>query len=1338
MSLSGKIARLRNNQGHLGTAWMIDPKFALTACHCVRMGDGTFWDNLTLLFFGIDTPVQVKVKEAIPELDTALLEVIDTSVDLSNRVIYLSHRACQKNDKVYVIGHPLAELDRNPRGFTLRATVIEPQASRTFGDAVCEETIHMAYASVTPGASGSSNLHGMSGSPIFLEDTANGDIAVGLFPEESMHGSNFYGLPISTLSDHPRLAIVQDAWRSSPDKDYTSYKLSDEIAIKEGLCEEVDFLTPIEEPHFYLGVDVQPGHLAAGLVVERPAARQQALNALEARRNVLIVGPSGSGKSALMWEVARAASYVETWFRIRRLTVEKLPYLMALIKACRASAKAPVGFVLDDIGSGLTEGWDALARTAASHPGILLLGSAREEDFFLLFEQERAHVVREVGDDELAERLWKELRSRSQTQAPGWREPWRESRGLLLEYTYLLTQGNRLTDVLRTQVADRARDSSRAVELAVLRVVAAAGATGAMVNVDRMPAVLNIPEEEIARALRRLIAEHLILETSDCRIGALHQLRAVELFRLCHEYPPPTPNQTIERTLLCLTAEDLETFIVRICEINAAFQEPMVEVIAARLNQKPDPVLAASALRGLGKAHMSASVNAWLKQPEVQALPKTQITTAAMFGLPGVGFPDILQFAHDVESVHSAIRTSGRNDPSLQLNECMVSESPVKFFDQIASASELGVGLPTFRTWGHVAAASRSFCSVIENSAKNDPRKKLTQNLMPEIPFTLFRQSTSLGELNELISSLIGTEISNTLRDQIRTLQPDLTTSRVEDVAELLGTVGLIDQGIVQFWVETTGQQYLLDRIYNEVPWVSRPEFRNEEEGLAICADIRCVAASRQSDPHADVVHLCELLLAVAPRADLAISNAVAPDGNVVIYGDYELATKRIPRKNLPPTALPEWNRRWLKAVADRVAAPSYTDYLNRATALLRDLLAALESVLDEWFRKGKVSETKCERLNHINDQAATLTPPRLSSQAVSVKRSTDPNGSVTKLQSVLFDCSGNVITRFNKLPEDANSYILWTRDILNRIDAATEIEPWDLLPKGQPTELQRLRQIVEGLHLMAGESSCRNLNPIQIWHKPKAQRKTAFRLASIEAHNAIRHQLAKTKAEIQKTLDTIQLSTKLYIRLNGNESIPWPPAEVLITISTVDIFDWTSVVSEENAEILRAAVGVGRKMILVPLVNGIAVSRLAIGGMNNLFPVEDEALAWLNKEGIAILDDIRVRLFITVTDQLTEISGIKKFDYGGKDRPLLEQEALTSAYANLNNSLCHLRALLASDPEILTQIEEFVEEASSGEIFFAAEIMSSLHGEIKPAFVEMFTIQNELLRLDIAEALGK
>ena len=64
-----------------------------------------------------------------------------------------------------------------------------------------------------------------------------------------------------------------------------------ERALRDGVCEPVDFLTPLDDPNFYLGVDVEPGHIAAGLVAERPRSRSALVEGIEQRRAALIVGP---------------------------------------------------------------------------------------------------------------------------------------------------------------------------------------------------------------------------------------------------------------------------------------------------------------------------------------------------------------------------------------------------------------------------------------------------------------------------------------------------------------------------------------------------------------------------------------------------------------------------------------------------------------------------------------------------------------------------------------------------------------------------------------------------------------------------------------------------------------------------------------------------------------------------------------------------------------------------------------------------------------------------------------------------------------------------------------
>ena len=665
----------------------------------------------------------------------------------------------------------------------------------------------------------------------------------------------------------------------------------DVFAKLKNICEEVDFLTPLDDSHFYLGMDVQPGHLAAGLVIERPAARERILKFLETRRNIIIAGPSGSGKSALMWEVAKSAKHIERWFRIYRLSAEQALELVQLAKQIDSSHLTKIGFVLDDIGRGLAEGWDALSQAAASVPNLFLLSSAREEDLFLLQQRQKAYEIREMGDAELAERLWKELRKRSQSQAVGWREPWQESKGLLLEYVHLLTQGSRLADVLRSQVADRARDINREIELAILRITSAAGIAGAVIDVQRLPIVLNCSEAQVSLALRRLIDEHLLKNHSPSFVTTLHQLRATGLFHLCHEFPPPTPEQTIARAIQCLPAEDMEAFVLRISEINADWQHCLVIEIAKRLQQEPNITLATTALRGrgLGQAHISAHVAEWLARPEIQALPRTQVTSVAMFGLPGCHYPDI---------------------PHLS----------------------------------HMAAAAQSFCAVIESAANNDPRQQLITSLSSETKAQLFEQQASLNKLNELLGAVIGTEVSGVLLETLFRIRPNLTAGTLDETAALLATARLVDPKLAVTWVNATGQQVLLDRIHNEVAWVSRPRLRKEKEGLAVCADIRYIVGSKQPDAHSEVVRLCELMLAFVPNAQLAIANAVAADEKIIYISrdDVPLATKRIPRENLPPSAKVYWNRQWLSRVADYVATPSYSDYLHRSIELLKKVVRTL------------------------------------------------------------------------------------------------------------------------------------------------------------------------------------------------------------------------------------------------------------------------------------------------------------------------------------------------------------------------------------------------------------
>jgi hypothetical protein len=1045
-----------------------------------------------------------------------------------------------------------------------------------------------------------------------------------------------------------------------------------EQALRDGLCEAVDFLTPLDDPLFFLGVNVQPGHLAAGLVAERPQARVKVMDTIEARRIVLIAGPSGSGKSALMWEAARAIRHAVRWFRIRRLAAEHVPLLMRLAHALRASSHAPVGFVFDDVGRGLASGWDALAQEASLRPGIIMLGSIREEDLFLISERAQGEEIRETGEDELAERLWSELRQRNQTAWPGWREPWQQSRGLLLEYAHLLTQGERLTHLLRDQVARRLREQ-RDLELDIVRITSAASSAGGTVMIDRLQNELGAMPGDVSRALQRLLDEHLVRETVPGQIGGLHQLRSAELFRLCHEMPPPMPNQTLARAAHCLADEDLEAFIVRTLEAVPDAEQVLIDALVNRLTAEPNARIAASILRGLSQNYVIRTVRNWLPELDRLNVPPTQATIAAMFAVSGAELSNIEQ-SRDIQ-----------------------------------------------------AAAER-----LQPAVRVDPRANFIRRLPEQTLSILIYDTVDAVTLEELLSSLVGGQVPPEVHARLESFNPEFSGTNIVIVAKLLATVGLVDRDIAIRWVTQAGQETLFRRLEAEIPWISSIELRHESEGLAVCGDVRYVAPSVQPDLHGDVVKLCELMLAIAPSAELAIARGVTADHELAGIGDVSMADKRIPRSNLPAEALPLWNRRWITAVAYEVGAPSHTDYLVRGYEALKTLVPALERCFDTWLRGRPPHQRQLDQIGEIHDASQRLTPPR--SALLMMGSLQDENIPVTPLQHVLFAASADLLRRFASLPGDYAAYLMWTAELLEQLDKAKE-ESWELIG-GPPTELfEQLRQLIERVRLLAGEAGVRNVKPQQRWaRRAKAARSgNALRLISVDAQAGMSRRFKEVQAEVENACAAAGLQASVHVRLDRKQALPWPPAEVLVIIFHNDIASLQELMLSA-ADRLREATGDGRSLILVPSLDGYVISHMTFTGVSTLLPMPYEADDWLRSEGYEILDDFCARTFGEIIDALSEISGIRQFGYGAEDRPVIERTSLTNNEERLQNALSLLRENLANTAaaDILERIERLAEDVLGQQIPLASDLAGLMHGQFSPVCDEIRVFNLQMLYCDL------
>jgi hypothetical protein len=978
-------------------------------------------------------------------------------------------------------------------------------------------------------------------------------------------------------------------------------------ALSRGLCEAVDFTTPTEDPTFFSGVDVQPGHVVAGLLVERAALRDEIIGALAERRNVLLRGPSGAGKSALQWEAAYSLRHAVRWFRIRRLAVEDIGDLVMLANSCGASAEAPVGFLLDNLGAGLMDGWDALAREVSTKPGLALLASIREEDIYPLAERSHAVELSVRTDSGFAERFWRELRGRGITSWTNWQEPWSQSNELLLEYAHVLTQGSRLVETMRQQVAVRVGDTARHAELEVLRVCAAITCLGARVDVAKLPKVLDRSAIEVGSALPRIVNEHLLRDLGDGSMGGAHELRSQHLLSETNHVSTETEPQTLMRALDAVLEPDLGVFVARALGRYPSLEEPFLEALSGRLSAQPSMRLMTIILTGLGERQIEQGIDIWLKSPEVALVPQSVLPAAALFGVAGI----------DATS--------------------LFAESPA-------------------------APAARLLTEIKSRSTENHLRGKLLQRMSSSSVQALVSTAPSLASLNALLVAHVGHALAPGLRDALLHMSPDLLSNDLAQVGELLGTVYLLEPEVARNWVERAGAAELLARVGAEVPWATPPTTRQEPEGLAVASDIRVVSERYQPTQHDDVVALCELLLALCPDAGMAISRAVAGPGVVLGFNGFNVADKRIPRGNLPPNSLPAWNRRWSEAIRQRLAPASYGAFLNEVADQIEKLNAALRKTLDGELR-GVRNAAALVALGEVHIRSQALPSPRIPWSADVA----GPAQMESQLQQILFDCSANLLRRFIGLPRDAMSYIAWLGDVLKRIREAMEREPWHLMPQGscgnQP--LVELFEMVGDLLALAGEGVQRDRNPVLLHRRLHAPLGRALTEARESAKKKMRRLKSSVENDLNRTFRRMRPGTCVYVKASTEETLVWPMLEVLVTVELDRIHDWIATFSDGWIS-WRGLVDEKMRLTVMPVVNGMHVPMCGLSGADRPFPAEERAREWMTWAGIQPMPEAATSMWRTFCEAATDFAAFASQGLGLDDRPALERTSRADVLARL------------------------------------------------------------------------
>jgi hypothetical protein len=599
-----------------------------------------------------------------------------------------------------------------------------------------------------------------------------------------------------------------------------------EALLKSGFLSAVDFDTPLEDSGFYLGVDVQPGHFAAGLALRQPDEAARIVEALGRIGAVIIRGPSGAGKSGLMWNAVLAVSGARRWFRVNASIAAEPCALTAFFEAY---VNVAIGFVVDDIGRGGVEAWSLLHARCRIHTRAVMIGSIRSEDASLLPNR---HTIAEITigvNQRLARALWMRLRERGQTTWPGWSEPWSQSQGLLLEYGHILTAKARLGAVILDQVRSRLEEH-RDHELAILSSSVLPATYAGTVSISNLKVELNLSDGDMTRALERLIAEHLVrVDPPRGQLTGLHALRAASISSALTEVGYSVPSEQANAAIAVTDAASLEKVITGLIASGSISDSAAADAIASRLSGQVDIRDVAAAVRGLRAGLLTLAARDWLSTLPAAGIPRKLATAAAMMGW---------------------------NDP---------------------------VSTPDMGDMRKLVASGNRLVTTVTN-------QRFPASLAMTLIRALCEGSGHAGvtDLVDALSALSRAALTAQQRGEVAAVRLPLDNLSIGDVARILDAAESIDPGIASAWVSRAGPSDLLDRLFAETPFALPIRREEAGDGVVVHGDIYEAALQPGENPNERLVTHVNAIMRLEPRAVRAHVRLVDVSGTKSLHIDSE------------------------------------------------------------------------------------------------------------------------------------------------------------------------------------------------------------------------------------------------------------------------------------------------------------------------------------------------------------------------------------------------------------------------------------------------------------------
>lgn len=1029
--------------------------------------------------------------------------------------------------------------------------------------------------------------------------------------------SDLYFFVATCSAENAHLAFDQRRRISTTDVEkriFERLEAEDPSAIESALrtlaLQPVDLETPVREPGFYTGVKAKPGHLAAGLIVSRPEETRDIADRLMTRRQVLVSGQSGAGKSALLWLVARRLAVELRWFQVSgTATLGEAESIVRFVRARRPSEHSPLGLIFDELTSSNCDLWNVLARELRGMSSLFLIGAVRQENRPLVACESDTEFVPVHLSEELADNVWRELQQRQQTTWTHWREPFEQSGGLLLEYVHILTEGDRMAAVIDEQIRERER-GGRTDELAIIRCTAALCSLGGEVDSHQLLAALGLDEQRCKTALRRLIDEHIVRESRPGVLGGLHSLRSEALLTASHDEIVHLRMDSLWASLAAATTETLPRIVHTLVANSADPGRTVLPQLARALGATRDVDVWSAILTGLGLVTVERAVAFLIAELERESVPRAMWHFASMFADRGLDLPTFLE---------------------------------------ADGARGLRVALDAYRNAPHV-----------------DLRRKCIEMLPDDSRAPVCE---SLTQANRLLSSLIGLAGGGPIRANLTLDFDDAGECDIDELTALLSTAYEVEEAVaIEIVSALGGERTLLDWFYRQTPWSTQPTIDSDgEHGRTVRSDWFLPAEQYQPDPHDTVCEICTKLLALSPTSDAAASDAVDPGGQRIQVGGYALWSKNIPRGNMHARTRVAWNVAFRQITLAKSTLDSATVYAQKMTRLVKRTEVAFRAFTERWIVGKGVGDRLAKEIERVCSEVGAIAYAGPSSPAASMTVPESSDISDDTLGALLTGVLGNLVSRIRKLSDEQGPKGLasFGCNLAEQARTHRASDIWRMTASPPTRELEKLADRLQNvgfiLHEICDGDSSRTSREIRKATKRSGLDKRV-QVASRRCLALANRRFSERQRRLEKELKAQGCRARCCTRpLDESDSFRWPPREVAILIEVSDLVDELDNV-EKCIEVGTQVLKEDWDFRVVPVMDGVVVVAMAFGSWSSgMYRDAEFASRWQSHIDRPFMKSSAVDDFDAAIAACTALSSIVHCR-GVEDLRPSEEEALGSA----------------------------------------------------------------------------